>query len=700
MPVVLGRQRGETPGGQRTMSSPFITEAPAVVLLDGSHMDAGLVGSKAANLARARAEGLAVVDGFVIPPILVALLCSASPDDMTRGWEQLRDPWDTLSGGGSEPVVVRSSARSEDTEHSSQAGVYESVIDVTGWDRFLEAVRFVATSGPDGGSTAPSTLNPVLVQRHLEPDLGGVLFTVDPVTGRSDHLAVSVVRGGPQALVGGSESGTSVLLDRRAGVVEGDRAVLTRRQRIALVRLATRAARLFGGPQDIEWAMTRTGHLVLLQSRPITSVAPRAHGAVFGPGPVAETFPEPLAPLEQDLWLTPLREALRVVLTLTGGASQRAIEESPLVVAVGGRAAIDLDLLDGDRRPRRGLAALDPRVRIRRLRVAWRLGRLRAGLPGLVEDVVARLDADLADVPALDSLDADPLLDLLERGRASLRAAHGYELLAATLTEQASDGGASLALDALRLGRQRDLSDAEIIAAHPTVLALVPPTIVGTVELPVVPLESPVMADHLDARLVELPAREALRLRIRWLHELTARAARVLGERLCASGQVRQPGAISGVDLRALRMAVRHGTTLEPVPPALVGPPLPARFQLTPEGSPVAVRRGPSEGVGAGGGRGSGIVAHGPRPAPGSVLVVDALDPRLAPVLEGLGGLVASTGSPLSHLAILARERGVPTVVGVADALSRFPPGTHLLLDGTSGEIRVLHPAPTAPAGG
>jgi pyruvate,water dikinase len=91
-------------------------------------------------------------------------------------------------------------------------------------------------------------------------------------------------------------------------------------------------------------------------------------------------------------------------------------------------------------------------------------------------------------------------------------------------------------------------------------------------------------------------------------------------------------------------------------------------------------------------------VAQGLDPRPGSVLVVDTLDPRLAPVLGGLAALVSSTGSPLSHLAILAREHGVPTVVGVGDAPRRFPPGTELLVDGSSGEVRVLAPAPVEAA--
>jgi pyruvate,water dikinase len=91
-------------------------------------------------------------------------------------------------------------------------------------------------------------------------------------------------------------------------------------------------------------------------------------------------------------------------------------------------------------------------------------------------------------------------------------------------------------------------------------------------------------------------------------------------------------------------------------------------------------------------------VAQGPNPPAGSVLVVDTLDPRLAPVLTGLAGLVAATGSPLSHLAILAREHGVPTVVGVADAPRRFRPGTELLVDGTTGEVRILTPVDPDPA--
>ena len=77
-------------------------------------------------------------------------------------------------------------------------------------------------------------------------------------------------------------------------------------------------------------------------------------------------------------------------------------------------------------------------------------------------------------------------------------------------------------------------------------------------------------------------------------------------------------------------------------------------------------------------------------PQAGDVLVVRTLDPGLAALLPGLGGLVAETGSVLSHLAILAREYGVPTVVGLTDATSKFSPGTWVVVDGSTGEVSEL----------
>ena len=69
----------------------------------------------------------------------------------------------------------------------------------------------------------------------------------------------------------------------------------------ALARLSAAVASTFGGPQDVEWAIGRDETLWLLQSRPVTSEVRGAPGPIYGPGPVAETFPEPLTELERDL---------------------------------------------------------------------------------------------------------------------------------------------------------------------------------------------------------------------------------------------------------------------------------------------------------------------------------------------------------------------------------------------------------------
>lgn len=126
--------------------------------------------------------------------------------------------------------------------------------------------------------------------------------------------------------------------------------------------------------------------------------------------------------------------------------------------------------------------------------------------------------------------------------------------------------------------------------------------------------------------------------------------------------------------------------------PRSVSAPLPDAFRLADGGVVVAERRRTGDGArGVAGGRAAGTAwdGIGPRP-PDAVLVVRTLDPTLAPLLPGLAGLVAQTGSPLSHLAVLAREFGLPTVVGADDAVLRFRPGSRLTVDGTTGDVHLM----------
>ncbi|MFC6884254.1 PEP-utilizing enzyme, partial [Actinomadura yumaensis] len=361
--------------------------------------------------------------------------------------------------------------------------------------------------------------------------------------------------------------------------------------------------------------------------------------------------------------------------------------------------AADLRRLGAAPGRRSRLRLLNPVPPARRLGAAWRVGRLRADLPALAAETAAQVDADLAAVPPLAEITDEELVAALRWVRAALTALHGLEALSGSLLEQRDGAGSAAARGLAALGRGRALGrdDPRILASDPAVLALSPPAIVPAPRLPAAaPADAP-------REVPELPPRERLRLRIRWVQELGARLAWTAGRRLAASGALPDPALVRALRFDELVAAV-EGAALpadlerRPAPPRTA--PLPAEFRLA--GDRIVAEAAPA-GDGArpaGGGRGAGPAHSGPdAPPPGSVLVVGTLAPSLAAHLPSLAGLVAETGSPLSHLAILARELGVPTVVGLRGALDRFPPGTEILVDGDTGRVEPLPAAPGPRAG-
>ena len=76
------------------------------------------------------------------------------------------------------------------------------------------------------------------------------------------------------------------------------------------------------------------------------------------------------------------------------------------------------------------------------------------------------------------------------------------------------------------------------------------------------------------------------------------------------------------------------------------------------------------------------------RVGPGDVLVTRVAGPALSQVLPRVAGVVAELGGSTSHLASLARERGIPMVLGVLDATRRIPDGAQVAVDGVAGVVR------------
>jgi pyruvate,water dikinase len=76
------------------------------------------------------------------------------------------------------------------------------------------------------------------------------------------------------------------------------------------------------------------------------------------------------------------------------------------------------------------------------------------------------------------------------------------------------------------------------------------------------------------------------------------------------------------------------------------------------------------------------------RVAPGDVLVTKVAGPALSHILPRVAGVVAELGGSTSHLASLARERGIPMVLGVLDATRHIPDGAQVAVDGVAGVVR------------
>ncbi|WKX69064.1 PEP/pyruvate-binding domain-containing protein [Streptomyces sp. XD-27] len=673
----------------------------AVVPLDTERAkDSAVTGAKAAHLARAAVAGLPVLPGFVLVP---AERTGSAP----AGDEALRRAWRELAGEDGRPLVVRSSSTHEDTEESSMAGRFASVLDVRGWEEFTAAVRTVLDSArrvqvlhpPERRSADPLDGMAVLVQPMLRAVTGGVMFGADPVEGREDRILISAVSGGPDRLVDGSTQGVRYQLTRFGRLIRtepaeqaGSARLLGRREITGLVRLAKKTQRVFGSPQDVEFGFDADGRLWLFQARPITAMAvrPPRDARLLGPGPVAETLPGVLQPLEEDLWAVPMSHGLTLALDIAGAAPRRHLRTLPVVTTVDGRAAADLHLLGAVPAAHPLLRFINPAPGARRVSAAWRVGRLRSALPLLALDLMADVDRHLADLPAPQQMLTGRILDAVSWGRAVLSPLHAQESLAGALLGQGSGAtAAGEALAELAEGRARGLSDHQLLARHPVLFSLLPPTLGERGALP-----ERTGVTGVPRGVGALPVREGLRLRIRWVQEMQAEMVRELAARRCFGGGVVGLPRLVLLRWEELNRAADGGglpSDLAERVPRPDSPALPAAFRLV-DGRPVAElaagRGRAGEGQGAGGGFGAGTAwdGHGDRPEH-PVLVVRALDPALAPLLPGLAGLVAETGSVLSHLAVLAREYRVPTAVGVPGAVDRFPPGTALSVDGGSGVV-------------
>jgi len=75
---------------------------------------------------------------------------------------------------------------------------------------------------------------------------------------------------------------------------------------------------------------------------------------------------------------------------------------------------------------------------------------------------------------------------------------------------------------------------------------------------------------------------------------------------------------------------------------------------------------------------------------PGEILVCPGTDPAWTPLFLAAGGLVMEVGGMMTHGSVVAREYGIPAVVGVHQATSRLQSGDQIRVNGSSGIIEVI----------
>jgi rifampicin phosphotransferase len=341
--------------------------------------DLSLAGGKGANLGELSRAGLPVPGGFVLttgaydsfveasgiggnifalasqaedPPSfeaasekIGALFSRAEIPEELAG--EIRAAYQRLAQGGEAAVAVRSSATAEDLPGASFAGQQETFLNVRGAEALMDAVkrcwaslwtaRAMAYRKRQG--IAPETVSlAVVVQRMVEAEAAGVMFTANPANGRRNEVAISAAWGLGESVVSGSVTPDSVVVEKETGhivsreisnkevmtvysesgtkerpVPEGRRRqpVLADEMAAELARYGARIEELYGTPQDIEWAMVG-GEFFILQARPVTALpepmadpptdwsVPVPNGTYWRAS-IVEQMPDPLSPLFADL---------------------------------------------------------------------------------------------------------------------------------------------------------------------------------------------------------------------------------------------------------------------------------------------------------------------------------------------------------------------------------------------------------------
>ncbi len=300
--------------------------------------DLPLVGGKGLNLGRLAKAGFLVPPGFCVTTAayrefgrgdaFVVPIQNAVPHLLANLHAEILHTYHQL---GVDRIAVRSSATAEDLPDASFAGQQDTFLNVSGESELLEkieacwaslwsarAVAYRREHGIDGATVAMA----VVVQAMIDPEVSGVMFTVNPLqspppygppwtgdrgtassgreAGGRDEIVIESNWGLGESVVSGEVTPDHFVVSRETGelireTVATKRKMITRdgiqevpidqrdipslrhEQMAELAKIGMQVEALYGTPQDIEWAFA-DGKFYLLQARPITTLPPPPAG--------------------------------------------------------------------------------------------------------------------------------------------------------------------------------------------------------------------------------------------------------------------------------------------------------------------------------------------------------------------------------------------------------------------------------------
>jgi pyruvate,water dikinase len=718
--------------------------ATALSLADVRMADIAEVGGKAAGLGELIATGVRVPEGIVLTAGISDMTADDCETVVRAGAASLGPgPFAVRSSGIAEDGADRSFAGMYESVLNVPADELLSAV-----ERCLASARGGRLAEYE---SAGDQRMAVIIQRMVAPAAAGVALTADPINGDRGSCVITAVRGLADQLLSGAVSGdewavrAGVATPRR----QPEHAI-DRRQATLVATEARRIADARGAPQDVEWAIDGEGGLWIVQSRPMTALPPDVSWDAPAPGAytrmlrLGEWIGEPVTPLFESWLLTTMEDRMHALFReLIGQIAPR-----PYHVVVNGWYFYSINFISGGallrsfptmlmtaiRHPRHIAGIMPPTVR-HAYPVVERIWRedLQPRYLAAIADAEGRVETTpVADLPAL----IDELADLAGEYFVSIAALSGagykLEMNLAQFYKRhlaGSLGGSHLPLVAGFAAPTRRKRDVIVSLDwwYPTMApeATEPPNQGRVVEAreaaeaaAFATLASSPRRLRAFRRLLAdaqhiVPIREEQTDELTMAWPLMRRAVLRIGESLASRGAIADPddvfflsreevlaalngaGASPGVDVPRRRTVRAEQARL--VPPRQVGRVNPM-IQKVWDSFPGLLGARPSNdalvsGVPASAGRATGLVRviRGPdefdQLEPGEILVAPVTAPAWTPLFARAAAVVTDVGSAAAHASIIAREYGIPAVVGCGDATARLQTGMRVMVDGTTGNV-------------